>query len=293
MPSRTSPRQPTLASSPRSLPISKVSYQNGVPQLSRKFVARRISEGETGRLKEELKCQACGKGYKHVSSLAKHLWEHTPEWNVTSKLLISKHQQVQLLEAASILASMNEDDEEHDSDDYTPQGFLARDKTKHAETQFKKARNSFSTHSPLRIKSPNRLDLLAHSFDEVFSPSSGASVHLHSQMPNYALTPTHHTPGMTLRHGSKMNSAYRRRRASSTIHCSHRSTASSSVSTPSTILKSPQNDDTDIYNQDIHCGCSESQSVDEHVDDHLQKSNQKVRHMQNDMEAGYVFVDMD
>lgn len=69
---------------------------------------RRISEGESGRLKEELKCEACGKGYKHISSLAKHLWEHTPEWNVTKKLLISKHQQVQLLEAASILVSMNE-----------------------------------------------------------------------------------------------------------------------------------------------------------------------------------------
>lgn len=84
-----------------------------IPTLSRKFVARRISEGETGRLKEELKCQACGKGYKHISSLAKHLWEHTPEWSMTSKLLISKHQQVQLLEAASILVSMNEEDEEN------------------------------------------------------------------------------------------------------------------------------------------------------------------------------------
>ena len=92
-------------------------HKPNYPQLSRKFVARRISEGETGRLKEELKCQACGKGYKHVSSLAKHLWEHTPEWNVTSKLLISKHQQVQLLEAASILVSMNEDDEKDEKDD--------------------------------------------------------------------------------------------------------------------------------------------------------------------------------
>ncbi|KAL9056844.1 MAG: hypothetical protein Q9162_002715 [Coniocarpon cinnabarinum] len=34
-------------------------------------------------------------------------WEHTPEWSLTSKLLISKHQQVQLLEAASVLMSMN------------------------------------------------------------------------------------------------------------------------------------------------------------------------------------------
>jgi hypothetical protein len=34
-------------------------------------------------------------------------WEHTPEWSFTSKLLISKHQQVQLLEAASVLLAMN------------------------------------------------------------------------------------------------------------------------------------------------------------------------------------------
>jgi hypothetical protein len=36
-------------------------------------------------------------------------WEHTPEWSYTSKLLISKHQQVQLLEAASVLVAMNTD----------------------------------------------------------------------------------------------------------------------------------------------------------------------------------------
>jgi len=36
-------------------------------------------------------------------------WEHTPEWSFTSKLLISKHQQVQLLEAASVLVAMNQD----------------------------------------------------------------------------------------------------------------------------------------------------------------------------------------
>lgn len=34
-------------------------------------------------------------------------WEHTPEWSYTSKLLISKHQQVQLLEAATVLVGMN------------------------------------------------------------------------------------------------------------------------------------------------------------------------------------------
>jgi hypothetical protein len=36
-------------------------------------------------------------------------WEHDPAWAYTSKLLISKHQQVQLLEAASVLVNMNAD----------------------------------------------------------------------------------------------------------------------------------------------------------------------------------------
>jgi hypothetical protein len=37
-------------------------------------------------------------------------WEHSPHWSQTSKLLISKHQQVQLLQAASILVHMNRSD---------------------------------------------------------------------------------------------------------------------------------------------------------------------------------------
>ncbi|EEP82035.1 predicted protein [Uncinocarpus reesii 1704] len=37
-------------------------------------------------------------------------WEHDPAWAYTSKLLISKHQQVQLLEAATVLVNMNQDD---------------------------------------------------------------------------------------------------------------------------------------------------------------------------------------
>jgi hypothetical protein len=45
-------------------------------------------------------------------------WEHTPEWQYTSKLLISKHQQVQLLEAASVLIAMNA--ESNDSDHSSP-----------------------------------------------------------------------------------------------------------------------------------------------------------------------------
>jgi len=74
---------------------------------------RRASESSSLNKKKasngELKCETCGKGYKHSSCLTKHLWEHTPEWTITSKLLISKHQQVQLLEAASVLVGMNLD----------------------------------------------------------------------------------------------------------------------------------------------------------------------------------------
>ncbi|KAJ5468157.1 hypothetical protein N7475_005909 [Penicillium sp. IBT 31633x] len=76
---------------------------------------RRASEGaqlkaEGKRASAAIRCDRCGKGYKHGSCLSKHMWEHDPAWAVTSKLLISKHQQVQLLEAASVLVTMNHDD---------------------------------------------------------------------------------------------------------------------------------------------------------------------------------------
>ncbi|EHY55763.1 hypothetical protein HRR83_009201 [Exophiala dermatitidis] len=65
-----------------------------------------LSKGEGKKSGSELRCDTCGKGYKHSSCLTKHLWEHDPAWAITSKLLISKHQQVQLLEAASVLCNM-------------------------------------------------------------------------------------------------------------------------------------------------------------------------------------------
>lgn len=89
------------------LPTENVSTES-------KARARRASEGsyltksEGKRSSGELRCDKCGKGYKHSSCLTKHLWEHTPEWTYTSKLLISKHQQVQLLQAASVLVEMNQ-----------------------------------------------------------------------------------------------------------------------------------------------------------------------------------------
>ncbi|KAF2757819.1 hypothetical protein EJ05DRAFT_500349 [Pseudovirgaria hyperparasitica] len=81
---------------------------------------RRASEGSRKRVTHgELRCENCGKGYKHSSCLTKHLWEHTPQWGVTSKLLISKHQQVQMLEAASVLVAMNQEPEESKYSDHS------------------------------------------------------------------------------------------------------------------------------------------------------------------------------
>lgn len=38
--------------------------------------------------------------YRHPSCLIKHRWEHSPHWREASKFLLSKHQQVQLLEVS-------------------------------------------------------------------------------------------------------------------------------------------------------------------------------------------------
>lgn len=88
-----------------------------VPEPGLRKKPRRPSEGGDASSASSVRCRTCGKGYKHVSCLQKHLWEHTPEWSVTSRLLISKHQQVQLLEAASILVNMNSPPTEGWSDD--------------------------------------------------------------------------------------------------------------------------------------------------------------------------------
>lgn len=53
------------------------------------------------------KCESCSKIYRHPSCLIKHRWEHSPHWREASKLMLSKHQQVQLLEAAAILSHMS------------------------------------------------------------------------------------------------------------------------------------------------------------------------------------------
>ncbi|GAA5969295.1 hypothetical protein JCM11641_007541 [Rhodosporidiobolus odoratus] len=60
---------------------------------------RRKDKGQT------FECEKCSKVYRHSTCLTKHRWEHTAHWKEASRLLLSKHQQVQLLEGAAILAA--------------------------------------------------------------------------------------------------------------------------------------------------------------------------------------------
>ena len=79
---------------------------------------RRASVSSTGTVGEDddtkggkheqlHRCESCAKVYRHPSCLIKHRWEHTVYWKEASKFLMSKHQQVQLLEAAAILVGMD------------------------------------------------------------------------------------------------------------------------------------------------------------------------------------------
>ncbi|KIK01155.1 hypothetical protein K443DRAFT_132410 [Laccaria amethystina LaAM-08-1] len=64
-----------------------------------------ITNGKGGKKRGvDHKCESCSKIYRHPSCLIKHRWEHTPHWREASKFVLSKHQQVQLLEAAAILS---------------------------------------------------------------------------------------------------------------------------------------------------------------------------------------------
>ncbi|KAM5532135.1 hypothetical protein V8D89_014228 [Ganoderma adspersum] len=66
-----------------------------------------ISVTKTGKKRGTIfKCESCSKVYRHPSCLIKHRWEHSPHWREASKFLLSKHQQVQLLEAAAILSHL-------------------------------------------------------------------------------------------------------------------------------------------------------------------------------------------
>ncbi|KAF9121653.1 hypothetical protein BG015_005771, partial [Linnemannia schmuckeri] len=65
-------------------------------------------QGQDGDQADVHKCMDCGKVYKHPNCLWKHRWLHSQYWKSATKFLLSKHQQVQLMEAAAILLGMDE-----------------------------------------------------------------------------------------------------------------------------------------------------------------------------------------
>ncbi|KZT70605.1 hypothetical protein DAEQUDRAFT_810498 [Daedalea quercina L-15889] len=86
----------TTSSAPRDLKREEADLGGGISVAAGKG---------TGKKRGTIfKCESCSKVYRHPSCLIKHRWEHSPHWREASKFLLSKHQQVQLLEAAAILS---------------------------------------------------------------------------------------------------------------------------------------------------------------------------------------------
>ncbi|KAI9255810.1 hypothetical protein BDA99DRAFT_562311 [Phascolomyces articulosus] len=93
---------------PESLAHSPASVATAAATGGRTIRQRRQSESSTLNGRKALhRCDDCGKVYKHPNCLSKHRWEHSEQWELTSKLLLTKHQQVQMLEAAAILVSLD------------------------------------------------------------------------------------------------------------------------------------------------------------------------------------------
>ncbi|KAI0360723.1 hypothetical protein OH77DRAFT_1418712 [Trametes cingulata] len=81
---------------------------SAVPPAKTEINGAGISVTKTGKKRGTIfKCESCSKVYRHPSCLIKHRWEHSPHWREASKFLLSKHQQVQLLEAAAILSHLD------------------------------------------------------------------------------------------------------------------------------------------------------------------------------------------
>ena len=64
-------------------------------------ITNAADEGEYGADPDHLQ------EYRHPSCLIKHRWEHSPHWKEPTQVSMSKHQQVQMLEAAAILAHLD------------------------------------------------------------------------------------------------------------------------------------------------------------------------------------------
>ena len=91
------------AKSPNKFQLHSPTPSQGIPAQFQPIIdSSSVSGGKT-----KWKCDVCGKVYKSTNCLSKHRWEHHAAWNETKKLGFSKHQQVQLLEAASVLVGLH------------------------------------------------------------------------------------------------------------------------------------------------------------------------------------------
>ncbi|GLB41249.1 putative C2H2 finger domain protein [Lyophyllum shimeji] len=125
LPAKSQPLVPTLVTSangipgaqagqPSSLPLSdgdnipsSAASAPAEPKVSESTPVS-IGPGKSGRKRGvDHRCESCSKVYRHPSCLIKHRWEHTTHWREASKFVLSKHQQVQLLEAAAILSHLH------------------------------------------------------------------------------------------------------------------------------------------------------------------------------------------
>lgn len=97
-------RSPSLQSQMSSLKL----LSSSLPDSKKRTSYQKSTQNHT--------CQECGKKYKHVNCLQKHLWIHSEYWQETSKLGCSKHQQVLLLEAASVLVAFGSGTSSNGSD---------------------------------------------------------------------------------------------------------------------------------------------------------------------------------
>lgn len=101
-PSGSSPT-PSLDSPSSSSQVHSNDCYDYTPPSAMGAMGNRKSRNYQISKKDEFICPECGKKYKHPYALSKHSWEHTNHWKTTSEWNYSKHEQVQILEAASVL----------------------------------------------------------------------------------------------------------------------------------------------------------------------------------------------
>ena len=70
---------------------------------------RELQQGESAQsiLRCAMMFQHRRQEYRHPSCLVKHRWEHSPHWKEPVQLSMSKHQQVQMLEAGRLLCVLD------------------------------------------------------------------------------------------------------------------------------------------------------------------------------------------